>query len=63
MPNARFRISFSELNELSPSGTDHADFLFSANKQVEPENLAKTASGGELVEGYAQPEIASYKKY
>jgi DNA repair protein RecN (Recombination protein N) len=48
MPNARFRISFSELSEISPSGTDHADFLFSANKQVEPENLAKTASGGEL---------------
>jgi len=48
MPNARFRISFSKLEDFTPSGTDHADFLFSANKQVEPENLAKTASGGEL---------------
>lgn len=48
MPNARFRISITELNELSQSGIDHADFLFSANKQIEPENLAKTASGGEL---------------
>lgn len=48
MPNARFRISIAELNELSQSGIDHADFLFSANKQIEPENLAKTASGGEL---------------
>lgn len=48
MPNARFRISFSRLQDFSPSGTDQADFLFSANKQVEPENLAKIASGGEL---------------
>ena len=48
MPNARFRISIEELKELSQSGIDHADFLFSANKQIEPENLAKTASGGEL---------------
>jgi DNA repair protein RecN (Recombination protein N) len=48
MPNARFRIAMSELPDYSPSGTDHADFLFSANKQVEPENLARIASGGEL---------------
>lgn len=48
MPNARFKIDLQPLNEYSSSGTDHADFLFSANKQVEPENLAKIASGGEL---------------
>jgi DNA repair protein RecN (Recombination protein N) len=48
MPNARFRITLDRLNDFTSSGTDHADFLFSANKQVEPENLAKTASGGEL---------------
>jgi len=48
MPNARFRIEIGELKEFSSSGSDHADFLFSANKQVEPENLAKIASGGEL---------------
>lgn len=48
MPNARFRINISHPDGFSSSGTDHADFLFSANKQVEPENLAKTASGGEL---------------
>jgi DNA repair protein RecN (Recombination protein N) len=48
MPNARFRIAFSEMQDFSMSGMDHADFLFSANKQVEPENLAKIASGGEL---------------
>ena len=48
MPNARFRISLTRLDDFTPSGCDHADFLFSANKQVEPENLAKIASGGEL---------------
>jgi len=48
MPNARFRISFSKLDSFTATGTDHADFLFSANKQVETENLAKIASGGEL---------------
>ncbi len=48
MPNAKFRIEISELPDFTATGTDHADFLFSANKQVEPENLAKTASGGEL---------------
>ncbi len=48
MPNARFRISLSSLKEFTPSGIDQADFLFSANKQVPPENLAKIASGGEL---------------
>jgi len=48
MPNARFRIAFSAMQDFSMSGMDHADFLFSANKQVEPENLAKIASGGEL---------------
>lgn len=48
MPNARFRITLDRLHDFTSSGTDHADFLFSANKQVEPENLAKTASGGEL---------------
>jgi DNA repair protein RecN (Recombination protein N) len=48
MPNAKFRITLYKLDDFTSSGTDHADFLFSANKQVEPENLAKTASGGEL---------------
>jgi DNA repair protein RecN (Recombination protein N) len=48
MPNAKFRISLSELPDFTITGTDHADFLFSANKQVEPENLSKIASGGEL---------------
>jgi DNA repair protein RecN (Recombination protein N) len=48
MPNAKFRISLTHLQEFSPTGIDQADFLFSANKQIPPENLAKIASGGEL---------------
>jgi DNA repair protein RecN (Recombination protein N) len=48
IPYAKFRISVSHLKEFTPSGIDQADFLFSANKQIEPENLAKIASGGEL---------------
>ena len=48
IPNAKFRISLSRLSEFTPTGIDQADFLFSANKQIEPENLAKIASGGEL---------------
>jgi DNA repair protein RecN (Recombination protein N) len=48
MPNAKFRISLSGLQDFTSSGTDQADFLFSANKQIAPENLAKIASGGEL---------------
>ncbi len=48
MPNAKFRVSLSRSGDFTPSGIDHADFLFSANKQIAPENLAKIASGGEL---------------
>jgi DNA repair protein RecN (Recombination protein N) len=48
MPNAKFRISLSQSQEFTPTGIDQADFLFSANKQIAPENLAKIASGGEL---------------
>ena len=48
MPNAKFRISFSQSQEFTPTGIDQADFLFSANKQIAPENLVKIASGGEL---------------
>jgi DNA repair protein RecN (Recombination protein N) len=48
IPYAKFRISLTRLKEFTPTGIDHADFLFSANKQIAPENLAKIASGGEL---------------
>jgi DNA repair protein RecN (Recombination protein N) len=48
MVNARLRITLSQSAEPGPSGIDHADFLFSANRQVVPENIARIASGGEL---------------
>lgn len=48
MPNARFRITINKTADFTPSGMDQADFLFSANRQIAPENLAKIASGGEL---------------
>ncbi len=48
MPNGKFRVRISLLNDFRITGKDHADFLFSANKQIEPENLGKVASGGEL---------------
>jgi DNA repair protein RecN (Recombination protein N) len=48
MPNAKFRISLTSVQDFTPAGIDHADFLFSANKQVEPEDLSRIASGGEL---------------
>ena len=48
MPNARFGIALSKTRDFTSTGTDTADFLFSANKQTEPEDLARIASGGEL---------------
>jgi len=48
IPSASFSIQAKKLNDLSPSGIDHVDFLFSANKNSEPKDLKKVASGGEL---------------
>ena len=48
IPNAKFRITLTHLQEFTATGINQADFLFSANKQIAPENMAKIASGGEL---------------
>ena len=48
MPHARFEVRISTLGTPGPSGLDRVDFLFSANRQVEPEELSRCASGGEL---------------
>jgi DNA repair protein RecN (Recombination protein N) len=48
MPHARFAVRIKTLESPGPSGIDAVDFLFSANRQVEPEELARCASGGEL---------------
>jgi DNA repair protein RecN (Recombination protein N) len=48
MEESVFKIEITVLEELSSSGTDKVRFLFSANKGVGVEEIAKVASGGEL---------------
>ena len=48
IPNAGFRISQSGLDDFTATGRDEVEFLFSANKQVPPQEISKVASGGEL---------------
>jgi len=48
IPNGRFEIKLAQKDDFSNFGRDHAEFLFSANKQILPENIGRVASGGEL---------------
>ena len=48
IPNASFRISMKALADFSSAGRDEVEFLFSANKQMQPREISKVASGGEL---------------
>jgi DNA repair protein RecN (Recombination protein N) len=48
MPSAIFKVSTTTRNDLSESGLDEVEFLFSSNKGFEPQSLKKIASGGEL---------------
>ena len=48
IPHARFEVRVTGLATPGPAGLDRVDFLFSANRQVEPEELSRCASGGEL---------------
>lgn len=48
IPNAVFRIKHRELKDFNENGRDEVEFLFSANKQVQPQEISKIASGGEL---------------
>jgi DNA repair protein RecN (Recombination protein N) len=48
MPNTKFDINIDTLNDFSNTGTDKIAFLFSANKNIEPQPITKIASGGEL---------------
>jgi DNA repair protein RecN (Recombination protein N) len=47
MPHAKIRIDINE-TELSNTGYDKIEFLFSANKQLSLQNVTKVASGGEM---------------
>lgn len=48
MEDARFSIKIEPDNSYSANGSDEVHFYFSANKGMEPEEIAKVASGGEL---------------
>ncbi|MBS3776192.1 MAG: DNA repair protein RecN [Bacteroidales bacterium] len=48
IPNASFKIQRTDLEAFNEYGLDHVKFLFSANKNVELEEISRVASGGEL---------------
>lgn len=48
IPHAQFNIEHQLLTEVQQNGRDSFDFLFSANKGMPPQKVAKTASGGEI---------------
>lgn len=48
MPDSCFKIILTNKGEMQASGIDDVQFLFSANKGVEPADLGKIASGGEM---------------
>lgn len=48
MPAAVLKVDFKPLPELSNTGLDEVQFLFSANRGSEPKPIKNVASGGEL---------------
>ncbi|KGN82236.1 hypothetical protein HW49_02195 [Porphyromonadaceae bacterium COT-184 OH4590] len=48
MPNGHFDVDFKYLDGFTSSGCDKIEFLFSANKNREPQSIASIASGGEI---------------
>jgi DNA repair protein RecN (Recombination protein N) len=48
IPNAAFQVKFGRLTDFSPSGIDEVNFMFSANKNQELQEIGKIASGGEM---------------
>ena len=48
MPAAQLVVDFQPLEQLSSTGLDQVQFLFSANKGSEPKPIKNVASGGEL---------------
>jgi DNA repair protein RecN (Recombination protein N) len=47
IPEASFKVTIDTV-ELNPQGQDQVSLLFSANKGIQPQSLAKVASGGEF---------------
>lgn len=48
MQNARFEVSHTLMDTFAASGIDNVRFLFAANKNGEPTDISKVASGGEM---------------
>jgi len=48
MPHAVFRIMISDTDDYHIDGKNTVTFLFSANKEIAPQELARIASGGEI---------------
>lgn len=48
LPNSKFRVEIVQNNTPGLTGIDSVSFLFSANKNVVPNEISKVASGGEL---------------
>ena len=48
MPNVKFSIEFIPRQEPDATGMDNINFLFSANKNGQLQNIANVASGGEI---------------
>lgn len=48
MPDARFEVVLTDRGELGSDGRDEVQFMFTANRDMEPQPVEKIASGGEL---------------
>lgn len=48
MPYVRFSIAIEHSDRYTTDGADVVTYLFSANKEIEPEPVAEIASGGEI---------------
>lgn len=48
IPHALFQVEVKKTGALGPNGVTDVRFLFSANKQLAPEEVSRVASGGEV---------------
>jgi DNA repair protein RecN (Recombination protein N) len=48
IPNAGFSINLELTDDYTQQGSDRIQFLFSANKNVKPQDISRVASGGEI---------------
>ncbi|MDR1199582.1 MAG: DNA repair protein RecN [Prevotellaceae bacterium] len=48
IPNAVLNVNISESETFTPHGKDNVAFLFSANREIAPQEISKVASGGEM---------------